>query len=196
MISFLKRNKLFTSLLLITVIILLIGILLPGVIDKSIKDNISNNIIKMISDLKTNRVGVLTNFKNTLFSNYSNIIIIWLLGISIIGIPIILFLYIMKVLLLGLELTFLLINIKSYSIIFIIIYLIPIIFNILVLFFLVYYSLTYSIILIRLLFLKKEYNLKLINRRYIKIFIVCLILSLLSTLIEVLLLPKILIFFL
>lgn len=196
MISFLKRNKLFTSLLLITVIILLIGILLPGVIDKSIKDNISNNIIKMISDLKTNRVGVLTNFKNTLFSNYSNIIIIWLLGISIIGIPIILFLYIMKVLLLGLELTFLLINIKSYSIIFIIIYLIPIIFNILVLFFLVYYSLTYSIILIRLLFFKKEYNLKLINRRYIKIFIVCLILSLLSTLIEVLLLPKILIFFL
>ena len=196
MISFLKRNKLFTSLLLITIIILLIGILLPSVIDKSIKDNISNNIIKMISDLKTNRVGVLTNFKNNLFSNYSNIIIIWLLGISIIGIPIILFLYIMKVLLLGLELTFLLINIKSYSIIFIIIYLIPIIFNILILFFLVYYSLTYSIILIRLLFLKKEYNLKLINRRYIKIFIICLILSLLSTLIEVLLLPKILIFFL
>lgn len=191
MLGFIKKNKLFALLLFLTFCAFVIGILLPSVLDNDTKGEISSKIINMFSNVKGNRVGEFNNFRDVLFNNSINIILIWLFGISIAFIPLIIILYLSRVVLFGLNISFLIINIKSCNLLFIIIYLIPLLFNILILFFLSYYAINYSLILIKLLFFKKNYNLKAINKRYIRVFILTLLCSLISSIFETILLPKI-----
>jgi len=192
--KYIKKNKLLKILLIITILTVLISIYLTATIDKSVKEEITNNIITLKNTLKTSKVSNLGIFTKTLSNNLITTSIIWLLGISIIGIPIVLGIYLFKVLLLSLEIIFFIINIKYTNIFFIIIYLLPSILNIFLYFILLYYSINYSIILIKVIFLKKDYKLKLITKRYIKILIFVLISMFISSLIEILLIPRILIF--
>ena len=192
--KYIKKNKLLKILLIITILTVLISIYLTATIDKSTKEEITNNIITLKNTLKTSKVSNLGIFTKTLSNNLITTSIIWLLGISIIGIPIVLGIYLFKVLLLSLEIIFFIINIKYTNIFFIIIYLLPSILNIFLYFILLYYSINYSIILIKVIFLKKDYKLKLITKRYIKILIFVLISMFISSLIEILLIPRILIF--
>jgi len=192
--KYIKKNKLLKILLIITILTVLISIYLTAIIDKSVKEEITNNIITLKNTLKTSKVSNLGIFTKTLSNNLITTSIIWLLGISIIGIPIVLGIYLFKILLLSLEIIFFIINIKYTNIFFIIIYLLPSILNIFLYFILLYYSINYSIILIKVIFLKKDYKLKLITKRYIKILIFVLISMFISSLIEILLIPRILIF--
>ena len=190
----LKKNKLFLILVIITLLTILISIFIGATLDKSIKEEITNNIITLKNSIKTSKISNLSIFTKTISNNLIISSIIWLLGISIIGIPIVLGIYLFKILILSLEIIFFIINIKYTNIFFIIIYLIPSILNIILYFILLYYSINYSLILIKVLFLKKEYKLKLITKRYIKIYITILISMFIVSLIEILALPKLLIF--
>ena len=190
--KYLKKNKLLKILIIITVIILFISIYLSAILDKTTKEEITNNIITLKNNIKTSKISNLSIFTKTLSNNLILTSTVWLLGISIIGIPIVLGIYLFKVLILSLELIFFIINIKYTNIFFIILYLLPSILNILLYFILLYYSINYSLILIKVLFLKKEYKLKLITKRYIKIYLFVLILMIISSSIEVLLIPSIL----
>ena len=188
-----KKNKLFKILIIITVLIIIFSIYLSINLDKSIKEDITNNIITLKNNIKTSKVSNIQVLSKTLSNNLITSSTIWLLGISIIGIPIVLGIYLFKVLLLSLEIIFFIINIKYTNILFIFIYLIPSILNILLYFILLYYSINYSIILIKVLFLRKDYRLKLITKRYIKIYLFKLISIIISSLIEIMLIPRILI---
>lgn len=188
----LKKNKLLKILVIITILIILISIYISATLDKQVKEEITNNIITLKNNIKTSKISNINIFTKTISNNLITSSIIWLLGISIIGIPIILGIYLFKVLLVSLEIIFFIINIKYTNIFFIIIYLLPSILNIGLYFILLYYSINYSIILIKVLFLKKEYKLKLITKRYIKVFLFILIGMIISSLIEILLLPSIL----
>ena len=70
----------------------------------------------------------------------------------------------------------------------------PSLFNLVIYFILTLFSISYSISLFKILFLKKNYNLSNITKKYIKILGVSLLFNLLSSIIEVFILPKILIF--
>ena len=48
------------------------------------------------NNIKDNKLNYIDTLKNSIISNMSLIIVIWLLGISIIGVPIITFLYFCK----------------------------------------------------------------------------------------------------
>lgn len=192
MIKFIKNNKILSILLFLTLITIIIGIITYAMIDNNIKKDINTNILNLKNNIKTNKLITLNIIKNKILGNTLLNTFIWLFGVSIIGIPIILILYLSKVYILSLETISLLMNIKNTSILFIIVYLIPNIINLLIMFFLVYYSISYSSILIKLLFLKKEYNIKKITKRYIKILLITTILILISTLIDIFIIPKIL----
>lgn len=165
---------------------------MPSIISPDDKFSITNNILQLQEEIKNHH---LLYPKTILLSNSLYMALVWILGISIIGIPIILFIYILKVLLLSLEIFFLLSNIRKISISIILLYVLPNIFNVLLFFVLIYYAIQFSLFLFHLLFFKQKYNISFIMKRYLKILLVLLIVNLFNSIVEVYLIPLIIQFF-
>lgn len=188
MIKFIKRNKLLSILTLLTILTFLIGILYPAVIDNNTREIISKNITDLISSIKNDMS--FKDFFKLLSSNYTFIIIIWILGISIFGTIIVLILYLFKVFIFGFELSSLIINLKLSNIIFIILYTLPNLLYISIYFILVLFSISYSITLFKMIFLHKNYTIRIITKKYIKVLLVSLLLTLLLSIINIFIIPK------
>lgn len=188
MLKFIKRNKLLSILTLLTIFIFIIGILYPAVIDNNTKNIISKNINDLISTIQNNIT--FKAFFKTLSSNYIYTIIIWILGISIFGIAIVLILYLFKVFIFGFELSSLFINLKLSNIIFIILYMLPNLLYITIYFILVLFSISYSITLFKMIFLHKNYNIRVITKKYAKVLLIALILIFLLSIITTFITPK------
>jgi len=192
MISLIKHNKLFSFMIFSSALIFIIGIICSSILDndakKMIHDNISNIILNIQNKTTSNFNCFIKCFSNNIFIY----IFIWLLGISIIGVFLVLFLYYIKLFLFTIEFIYLFINIKDTGILFNIIYLIPDIINIFILFVITYYSVSYSIVLFRFLFRKRQYLLHKITKRYTKILLLSIIILFLSSIIEIYIIPKIL----
>lgn len=188
MIKFIKRNKLLSILIFLTLLIFIIGILYPAVVDNNTREIISKNITDLISSIKNNMS--FKDFFKLLSSNYTFVIIIWILGISIFGTIIVLILYLFKVFIFGFELSSLIINLKLSNIIFIILYTLPNLLYISIYFILVLFSISYSITLFKMIFLHKNYTIRIITKKYIKILLVSLLLILLLSIINIFITPK------
>lgn len=184
-----KNKKLFR--LIISILIsFILGILYIAILSKSNKVIIKDNLELYFSSL--NKLNYIKALINSLSTNLLYIIGIWLLGISIIGVPIIIILLLFKSFIIGFTISSIIYFYKFKGILIAIIYIIPLIIDLYLIFFLSYYSLIFSNNLNRLLFLKKEINFKNIMRRYIKILIFVLIGIIISSIIEVYLIPNIL----
>lgn len=192
MIKYFKKNKTMTLLVIMTVVIFIIGLLLPSIINNNIEKEINNNLNSFIQAIKNSKLNYISLFKDMITNKLLLIVIIILLGVSVVGIPIIILLYASKVLIGGLELSFLIQNIRSYNLLFIIVYLLPKLFDLLLLGLLIYYALNFSIFMIRILFINKQINVSKITFKYIKICIIITILSIFINLSEYFLYTKVL----
>lgn len=193
MLKFIKNNKLLFILIVLTLISLIFGILFNTLIDTSTKKDITNNINSLITNYNS-QSNLIKSFIPTFTSSLFLDLLIWIFGISIIGCIIVLFLFLFKVFIFGFEFVSLLVNLNIGRIIFIIIYMLPSLFNLVIYFILTLFSISYSISLFKILFFKKNYNLSNITKKYIKILGISLLFSFLSSIIEVFIIPKILIF--
>lgn len=193
MLKFIKNNKLLFILIVFTLISLISGILFNTLIDTNTKKDITNNINSLITNYNS-QSNLIKSFIPTFTSSLFLDLLIWIFGISIIGCIIVLFLFLFKVFIFGFELVSLLVNLNIGRIIFIIIYMLPSLFNLVIYFILTLFSISYSISLFKILFLKKNYNLSDITKKYIKILGGSLLFSFLSSIIEIFIIPKILIF--
>jgi len=194
MLTFLKKNKTLTIIVIISIISFILGIVIAALLDTNTKQEINNNINILASNITNNVNSNINILKKSLIDSNTLLIVIWLLGISIIGVPINTTIYILKVIILSLEITFLILNLKLVSIPFILVYMIPKLINIFLLFILLYYSSNFSIILFNLLFKHREYNMRLIIKRYSKLFIIILLLNTVITILEIIVLPNLLTF--
>lgn len=190
-----KVNKLLLILLISTIISFILGCLFISIVDNNgrslIKESI-NSYFDGIFDGKTNYInGLYTILPRNIFTN----IIIWLVGISIIGIIIVSCLLLFKSFLVGFSLSSIIYTYGFKGILISIIYMISEVINLFIIFLLTYYSISFSILLFNYLFRKKEYNRKIIMKRYIKIFIICLGITILNSLISIFLIPNLLRFF-
>lgn len=192
MIKYFKKNKTMTLLVIMTVVIFIIGLLLPSIINNNIEKEINNNLNSFIQAIKNSKLNYISLFKDMITNKLLLIVIIILLGVSVVGIPMIILLYASKVLIGGLELSFLIQNIRSYNLLFIIVYLLPKLFELLLLGLLIYYALNFSIFMIRILFINKQINVSKITFKYIKICIIITILSIFINLSEYFLYTKVL----
>lgn len=190
-----KLKKVPLVILIITIISLILGILFLAVISKSNKELVTqtlNNFFKNISEDKFNtNVALFNSLSNNMIIN----ITIWLLGISIIGIPIIILILSTKSFILGFSISSIIYNYGIKGVILALIYIIPHIFNLFITIVLSYYSINFSIMLFNLLFRKKEYSKKSMVNRYIRILVFATIAYLTSSVIEAYVVPKILSFF-
>lgn len=186
----LKTKKLFILVFAITLLCFIAGMLLISMLSKSNKELIINSLNNFYTSLKENKISSTNLLYKTMTSNLILNIIIWVLGISIIGIPIVIFILGFKSLSLGFTISSLIYTYKFNGLLKAIIYLIPNIINIFIVFVLVYYSISFSINLFNYLFRKIEFNKRVIVKRYLKILIVAILLSILTSVTESFILPK------
>lgn len=182
------------------IIMFLLGLCIIGIIGGSLFITIvSKNDQKLIVEymnnfiININKINLKDAIINSLFTNILYIISVWLLGISVIGIPIIVFMYFSKIFTLGFSISAFIITYKFKGFILALLYVFPTqILNIGIYTLITLYSIKISNNLIYSVFNKKEVNMKKIINKYIYILAICLIVSIISLLYENIVLPIVL----
>ena len=183
MMRYLKRNKILFFLLFFTIISILMGIFFYANLDHESREVVASNLQLL---LKGENISSFSFFLNRFLSNS----LIWILGVSIIGVIIVVPLYFFSVFLFSFEFSSM-VSILGFSKIFsIFLYFLPTILSIFCTFLLCFYSLCFSSYLFRFLFLHKNYSFSAIMRRYIKIYFLSLLGLLVSGILESLILSN------
>lgn len=137
-----------------------------------------------------NNINYLKTFINSEISNTIFILIIWLLGFSIIGIPFTLFMYFSKFFSFGFSVSSLIINYKIKGIIYSVIYMLPQILFFIGFTILMIYSLSLSLKLILAIFKKQSIDFKYIINKYLFVLILTFIVVNIGSLIETFIMPN------
>lgn len=194
-VEFIKKRKLFSSLIFILILGFISSLVFIVVLDKDSMVIMENSINTYFNNIKNSNINYIDNLSISLVNNILISFIIWILGISIIGCLVIYLIYFIKSF--TISLSFISI-IKIYGvkgIVLSIIYIIPYIINIGVLFILSYYAISFSILLFKYLFRGVSYNRKVIVKRYFKVLLVSIIILIISSLLDVFIVPRILLLF-
>lgn len=185
------NKKMIICLIVIVLVGIITGSLLVAVLNESDKNLVTEYINTFFNNIKDNKLNYIDTLKNSLISNISLIIVIWLLGISIIGVPIITFLYFCKSFILGFSLSSIIMHYKIKGCLIAFLYIFPHqVINIIMLTILMTYALSLSFKLISSFFKKKTIDFKIIMKKYLVILLFSLLISIISSLLEVFLMPK------
>ena len=156
---------------------------------------VKESIINYFNGIKTGDFTYLKSLYSILSSNLIMGLFIWIMGISIIGILLVVLLLIYYSFITGFSLVSILYTYGFKGILVSIIYMIPEVINLFVLFVLSYYSISFSILLFNYLFRKKDINRKVVVTRYLKYLIISLGIFIITSFISVFVIPNILKFF-
>ena len=174
--KWIKNNKVLFFLLLLSILLFVLGFCFHAILDDENKILINHNVIKELTNP--------SSLKSILLTNSLLLVTIWVLGISIIGIIIIIFLYSFKIFLFSFEFCSYLVTLKINNFFGIILLFLPTIFFLLLLFLQTFYSIQYSISLFQYLFLKKNKNIPFITKRYLKLLLPIMVINIVISLLE------------
>ena len=189
-----RQNKLLFILTIITIVSILMGILFPALLGKSDTTLIKDTITNYITNIKGNKLNIPITLVSTTTNNVLVTVFLWLLGISLIGIPIIVLIIFFHGFLTGFSLSSILITYKLKGLLLAIIYTIPNILQLITSFLLSYYAISISLTIYKNLFKKENISWKIIIKRYIKLGLFFLVSSIVIAIIEVIIIPKIITF--
>lgn len=182
-----KQKKLYTIIIVLMGIGILSGILFMFFINDESKNKAIAGIREFFNSFSTSDgINYSKSIVNSLINNIGYVLLIWLLGISIIGLPITIILAFMKSFILGFSISSIIATYGSKGILGAFLYIFP--HQILILFIyllLSFYSISFSIKLFKYLFLKKVINFKFVMEKYVKILLICIICSIILSLYEV-----------
>ena len=186
-----KEKKKYLFIISIAVIGIFVGIVFANVINKADKVLVEDKLTTYFLNIKDNKnINYFGNLLNSFLNNNLYLIIIWLLGLSIIGIVLNNFIIFFKSFVIGFSIGSI-INVYLYKgIIGALIYIFPHhIINILVYIVLIYHANNFSIKLFKTLFLKQDNKIKELMPKYLKILLYCFIALSISALLETFLSP-------
>lgn len=186
----LKDKKQFIIIFVICTVAFIIGVLLPSILNEENRKIIQTSLNSFFDNIKNNQLKTNELLFKTLTSNIIIDLILWLLGISIIGIPIVIILLGYKSLSLGFTISSIISTYKLNGVIKALIYIVPNIINLFIFFVISYYSISFSLMLFNYLFRKKEYNKRIIVNRYLKLLVISIIILIFSSVIETYVVPK------
>lgn len=195
-----KRNNIFKLIIpntktnIIAFSIFIIGIITGSifimVINTNDKSLVVEHITKFFSNVNSSNYSYLDSLKNMLSLNYFYVIVIWVLGLSILGILVNIFLTYLKGFIIGFTTSSLIITYGFKSILAVILYIIPhTLINSLVIIILTIYSITFSRYLLIQIFQKKDMKTKNFMKKYLIILLIAVALTLVSSISEVYLFP-------
>ena len=162
------QKKKYLFLIVITLIGILSGIIFIFFISNADKLLIKDELNTFLLNIKNNNLDYYSSFFQSFSSNFIYLIIIWLLGISIIGIPIIIFLLFFKGFIFGFGISSVISNFGLKGIGLSLGYQSPHLLIMLLIFLLIsFYAINFSVKLFRILFLKDNINLSPYFKKYI-----------------------------
>ncbi len=192
-INDIKKNKsLYIGLILSIVISILFGTFFISILEKNDRVLVTNEITTFLDNIKNNNYIANKNLLSNILNNNIFGIIIWILGISMIGIPLIICMLFYKGFSLAFTITSILYSFKFDGIVLTFIYIFPhLIINLIIYFILTYYSLMLSINLIKHLINKEDIKFKNFIKKYLIILILSIIILTLTAIYETYVIPQI-----
>lgn len=183
-----KKTLLFFTILLIIGIIA--GSIFMAILSETDKKLVTDYFNNYISNIENNKLNYLESIKNGLFNNLLYIIIIWILGISIIGIPIVTIMFFIKSFTLGFSIASIVFNYKLKGCLLNFINIFPH----QMIYFLIYmlittYSIFFSLKMINSIINKKNMDFKIMMNKYVKILIISVITITIGIIIETFITP-------
>lgn len=178
--------------------IILLGIISGAIFLVVLKEVDRSLVIEKINtffnSINTNNISNTKAVTDAFIENLIFIVIIWVLGMSIIGIIINIFLIYLKSFMIGFSISAFFLTFKYKGLLAAFIYVFPTsIINILVYLLLGVYSIIFTINLWKIIFIKdRELNMKRFIKKYFLVFAICLILIIISSLTEGFLVPSLL----
>ena len=165
-----------------------IGIIFYLSINNITKEIINSNIDSYFT-IKNN-YNFVHLFINSFKNNFSNLFVVWLVGISIIGIPLIFIILFSEFFSIGFSVAAIINNYKIGSILGIFTYLFPSkLLYLFILFILSFFSLKFSYKLIQLIFFKKDISINSYFKKYIKLLIYITILLIIVSIFDIYVTP-------
>lgn len=184
------NQEIYIFLLGLFVIAVIAGAIYVVTLNKSDNSLVQETLSSFFSNVENNKLNYFAALKNSFFVNIGFIITIWLLGISVIGIPIILFLFFSKSFIIGFSITSIIAHYKLKGILISFFYIFPHqIINTFAFIFLIIYSIVLSITIIETIIKKKSMDFKPIINRYLNILLITSVLVIIGGLMEVFLSP-------
>ncbi len=186
-----KRDQSIYYGLIITIVISIVfGALFITILKESDKELVLGHLTDFLNSISSNGIDHTKIFKNSVFSNNIYLIIMWLLGISAIGMPIIILMLFFKGFVLGFSVTSIIYQYKLSGLLGSLVYIFPhLIINIIVYFVVSYYALKLSLTIIQCIFKRKPIDIKIFINKYLVILGMSIILLLISSLIEAYITP-------
>lgn len=187
------NKKLLYCMLIVTIVGVIAGSLFVTILKDADKTSVANSLETFISNVNSNDLDYSMSLKSSLITNISFVLLIWLLGISIIGIPIIIFLYFIKSFALGFTISSILINFKLRGLIYSFIYIFPHnIINLFIFTILSIYSIIYSFKLSDSFFKKSQIDFKPIIDKNKYILLISILVVILTSLYGTYIMPSLL----
>lgn len=188
-----KHQKLILFLEVIMVTGFVFGSIFIKIISKSDKVILEDYLINFFSNLSSNKFSAIDCLKNSLFSNISLAIFSFTLGMSIIGIPLNIFILFIKSFTLGFSISTFIYFYKFKGILYSFIYIFPsYLLNLASFFIIVIFSINFSIYFLHSLKIEKKINFRLLFYRYSIITIFSILLISMCSLYESFIIPLIL----
>lgn len=182
-------------------LIFLIGLLIVGIIsgslfniiiNKSDQAIVSNYLSDFLASIDQN-FSFFKCFKDSILFNYLYILVIWILGISLIGLPIIIFMFFGKCFTLGFTISAIIKNYGIKGCLLALGYVFPhYVINVLIFAILTLYATTLSLKMIKCIIKRKTLDFKPVMKKYTYILLFGLIIVLITTLYESYVMPKVL----
>ena len=180
-----KNKKIFIFITILLILGFIAGTLYITILSDTDKNILKEAITNYFTQIKSRKLNNFNLFINSLTSNIIYIFIIWLLGISIIGLPIIICIIFYKSFVIGFSITSIIYNYKIGGIPLSITYSFPHqLLNLIIISFLSLYSIKVSISIIKMIVSKKQINFKKLIKKHTVVLLICIFLALISSLLE------------
>ncbi len=185
------NKKIFVFLFVLMLMGIIAGSIFTTILNSSDKELVINHLNEFIDNINNNKLDYLFALKNNIITNISYVILIWLLGISVIGLPIIIIMFFTKCFILGFSVGAVLTTFKAKGILVSLVYVFPgQVISLLFLLLLMMYSMSFTFKMIYAILKKKSIDFKLIMNKYFKILLIVLSVVILMNLYDTYLMPR------
>lgn len=185
-----EQKRIYIMIIILMSVGIMGGVIYAIILNKSDHNLVSESLTSFFINIKNNDINYKKAILNSLIGNISFTFLIFLLGISIIGMPLILLLLIFKSFIFGFSFSSIIYTYHFKGILKAIMYTFPHQWIILLIsLFLGFYAFYYSLKLFNYLFRGKDINLKHSMKRYLQVFIITIIINILCSFLEVFLSP-------
>ena len=187
------NKKLSYCIIILTVVGLISGMMFTFVLKESDYQKVSESLNMFIDSVINNELNYGLSLKSNLITNIIYVFIIWGLGISFIGLPIILFLYFIKVFSIGFTISAITLNYGLRGLVYSFIYIFPHnILNVFIFGFLTLYSVIYSFRISSSFFKKESIDFRPILNKHKYVLLIALLGVIITSLYSTYIMPYVL----